>query len=85
MQAMPINVVKSDASTLGSYLRLIRDMLSKVKLESLPLPAHDSAAGATATHRYTTWLDSDDGAADDLANAITAHTTDALGACKRCS
>lgn len=57
--------------------------LSKVKLKSLPLPAHDSAAGATASHCSTCWLDTDDGAAHDLANAIRAHTTDALGACER--
>ena len=63
----------------GEFLRLL---LSKVELESLPLPAHDSAAGAAATHRCTPCLDSDDGAADDLANAITANTTDALRTCK---
>lgn len=56
--------------------------LSKVKLKSLPLPAHDSAAGATASHRSTCWLDADDGAAHNLANAVRADTTNALGACE---
>lgn len=62
----------------------LRLSLSEVELKSLPLPAHDSAAGATATHRRTPWLDGDDGAADDLANTIAAHSADALGACKGC-
>lgn len=57
-------------------------MLSKVQLEALPLPAHDSAAGAAAAHRCDSWLDGDDGTADDLSNTVTADATDTFGAGK---
>lgn len=77
---MPYSCIFCQSITSGASLRLL---LSKVKLEALPLPAHNSAAGAAATHRRTSWLDSDDGAADDLANTIATHTTDAFRACKR--
>ena len=46
----------------------------------LPLPAHDSAAGASAAHRCESWLDGDNGTADDLSNAVTADATDTLRA-----
>ena len=57
-----------------------REFSSKIKLDSLPLSAHDSAAGAAASHRCITWLDGDHGTADDLSHAITADATNALGA-----
>lgn len=64
-------------SALFNFAHLVM-MLSKVKLESLPLPAHDSAAGTSTAYGRAPWLDGDHRATEDLTNAITAHAADAF-------
>ena len=53
---------------------------SKVQLKSLPFSAHDSAAGASASHRCESWLDGNHWTTDDLSHAVAADTRNALGA-----